>query len=492
MIRRTLPPDPPRLISTLLLALLTACTRPAADASSDAGDTPTTRPNIILISIDTLRADHLGCYGYPRDTSPRIDALARESLRFQYAYAQASWTLPSHMCLMTSQYPHVHGVQRESQSLADAGVTLAEALSAGGYHTAAFISWIYVSRKFGFAQGFDEFTELLPTKDQIDNATTAAYKAEEVSDRAARWLDKQSPDKPFFLFVHYFDPHIDYDPPPPFDALFDRGYAGSASGKYAWLSTFIKELHHQPRRIAPRDLEHVVALYDGEIRYVDTYVGQLLDALQRKVGLDNCLIVLTSDHGEELDDHGSMEGHQWTLYEEVIRVPLIIRPPGRRPRTAVVETPVELIDVASTLLASAGVATPTAFQGGNLFDLPSRGLPAARPLFGEIQRHNRRQFVRNGRYKLIHTDDIGKNSRGVPVVAGHELYDLSADPRETVNLARDNAELVRTLTAELEQMLTLTPESGRTAPRAASLSDTERRQLESLGYVGAGQPAPAP
>lgn len=480
-----------RLVGSLLLALAAGCSRPASE-SAPAGDAPPTHPNIVLISIDTLRADHLGCYGYPRDTSPRIDALARAGVRFEHAYAQASWTLPSHMCLMTSQYPHVHGVQRESQSLADAGLTLAEVLSRGGYHTAAFISWIYVSRKFGFAQGFDEFVELLPPKDQIDNATTAAFKAEEVSDRAVRWLDKRPADRPFFLFVHYFDPHIDYDPPPPFDALFDRDHAGRASGKYAWLSPYIKELHQQPRRIAPRDLEHVVALYDGEIRYVDTYVGQLLDALQQKVGLENCLIVLTSDHGEELDDHGSMEGHQWTLYEEVVRVPLIIRPPGRRPAAAVVETPVELIDVATSLLAQVGISPPDAFQGGNVFDLTDRGFESPRPLFGEIQRHNRRQFVRSGRYKLIHTDDIGKNSRGVPVVAGSELYDLSTDPRETRDLASQNAELVRTLTADLERMQVLVPESGSAAPQPAGLSEIERRQLESLGYVGAGQPTTPP
>lgn len=468
-------------------AFATGCSRHTPGAA------PSPPPHVVLISIDTLRADHLGCYGYDRETTPRIDALARESTRFAAAYAQASWTLPSHMSLMTSQYPHIHGVERQDQALPDAAVTLAEALSAGGYSTTAFISWVFVSQRFGFAQGFGRFVELLPPPELIDDAGAAGYKAEEVTDRAMRWLARCDRRRPQFLFVHYFDPHIDYEAPEPYTDQFDPEYSGVATGRYGYLKQYIKELHRTPQRIAPRDLAHVRALYDGEIRYTDECVGQLLEAVDRTFGLDQTLVVLTSDHGEELDDHGSMEGHQWTLYEEVVRVPLILRPPGGLSRARVIQEPVALIDVAPTILEAAGIVAPPTFQGASLAgllrdaadaDVQANSTP--RPVFGCIDRHNRRQFVRDGSFKLIRTDR-SLNRRNVPVQAGYELYDLSVDPAEQHNLFPSDAPEAREMIESLARFMNI-PAPAAAAPTATAFDERIRRQIESVGYLGSGEP----
>ncbi len=457
----------------------------AASSAEDRTPDRAKQPNVILISVDTLRADHLGCYGYWRPTTPHLDALAKRGVRFANASAQASWTLPSHMSIVTSQYPHVHGVQQDDNALPEGATTLSEVLAANGYRTAAFISWVYVTAKYGFSQGFDEYTELLPPEDEIDSETDAAYRADEVTNRAIGWLDAQGTE-PFFLFVHYFDPHISYEPPPPYDRLFDPTYEGSARGTFAWLRQYIKGIHERPNQIGARDLEHVTALYDGEIRYVDEHIGRLLDAVERRVGADECLIVVTSDHGEELFEHGSMEGHQWTLYEETVHVPLIIKLPGGRAAGDVVSAPVELIDIGPTILGCLGVQRPWSFQGRDLAELVGSdgGAGAAEIVFGEIDRFDRKQFVRDARYKLIHTDDIGKNRRGIPVKAGYELFDLQADPRERVNLYETETQVASRLKAELERCMASTPIQEAAPARPARISAEDQRRLRSLGYVG--------
>ena len=221
-------------------------------AAGCVGDEETLPPHVILISIDTVRADHLGCYGYARDTSPNIDALAREGVTFSRAFAQASWTLPSHMSVMTSLYPPVHGVQEDDHALGDAAATLAQVLQTGRYETAGFVSWVYVGRSFGFARGFGEFHELIH-RDRLRMASGGgAFRAEEITDRVITWLEKPHPE-PLFLFVHYFDPHMDYVPPPPYDRQFDPDYSGPAQGTHAWLGRYIKYFPVPPATLPERD-----------------------------------------------------------------------------------------------------------------------------------------------------------------------------------------------------------------------------------------------
>lgn len=442
--------------------------------------------NIVFISIDTLRADHLSCYGYDRLTSPSIDKLAGEGVRFAKAYSQTSWTLPSHMSMMTSQYPHIHKVQTGQFPLSESKVTLAEMLSDAGYYTQAFVSWIYVTKKYGFAQGFDKFEELVPPSYLVDPTTHWSYKAEKVTDTVLNWI-KTKPTETFFLFVHYFDPHIDYEPPPPYDRMFDPDYKGTAEGTFTWIRTYIKGAHKKPQKIKQRDLQYITALYDGEIRYTDTHVGRLLDGIDENVGLDNCLVILTSDHGEELNEHGSMEGHQWTLYDEIVHVPLIFRFPKKAYKSTVIESQVQLIDIAPTIAELVGIGKPAGFQGQSMMKLieGKEGHQSEQISFAETKRHTIKQSVRTGRHKLIHTNARAKGRNGLPVVEAYELYDLREDPTEQNNIYNASSTLAKTLSEKLQtwRISTIETAGGEETRPKVKLTPEEIERLRSLGYT---------
>lgn len=442
--------------------------------------------NIILVSIDTLRADHLGCYGYARSTSPFIDSLARRGVRFNKAFANASWTLPSHVSLMTSRYPHAHGVERPDEALPPTAMTLAEVLRDGGYHTAGFISWVYVSAQYGFDQGFDLYRELLPPEGGIDDTTHLAVKASDFVDQVlAEWSPPS--DAPFFLFLHLFDPHINYEPPEPYDRMFMADISSQIDGSFGSLRPFIKGMNDRPGRIDADGLRKATALYDGEIRYVDDQLARLFGQFERRGLLDHTIIVLTSDHGEELDDHGSMEGHQWTLYDEVLHVPLIVCLP-RDPRAGeVVEEVVQLIDVAPTLLSAVGLPVPKPFQGRDRTPAMrgQRSDPQSNLVFAEIKRFNRKWMVRNDRLKLIYTDEPRPGDRDLHAQRGYELYDLTADPRETRNLAGRWTPMAVALRSALRRWASAgTVESAPTVEKA-SLTDRQVARLRGMGYLEA-------
>jgi arylsulfatase A-like enzyme len=440
--------------------------------------------HVVLISIDTLRPDHLGCYGYGVETSPNIDRLAGEGIRFADVFSQSSWTLPSHMSIMTSLYPSVHGVGPSQRALAPSATTLAEVLSTNGYGTAAFVSWVFLDKRYGFGRGFDNYTELWGPPDQPDNPAGGAFPASEVTDHVIRWIKSRQSRAPFFLFVHYFDTHMNYSPPPPFDTMFDHDYSGSASGEWTWIKPYIKWSNKEPESIDARDLKHVVALYDGEVRYVDGQIQRLLDALDDRFGLRNCLVILTSDHGEEFNDHGSMEGHGWTLYDEVLRVPLIVMLPGRDHAGEIVQTPVALIDIAPTILKLLGLPVPPEFQGRDFSDV-IRGAGSRhekRFFFAETYRFNRKRSVRGDRYKLIHTDDTGAGRGGVVWKEDWELFDFVNDPKEQNNLFAPDLPIARLLADRLNQFELHRSEA---ADRAARLEipEDDLKLLRSLGYV---------
>ena len=435
-------------------------------------------PGVLLISIDTLRADHVGCYGYHRPTTPVLDRLAEEGIRFARMYSVSSWTLPAHMSLMTSRYPHGHKVERSDRALAPMIPTLAQALSERGMRTGAIISWFYVSARFGFDRGFDDFIELLPEREEL----AASYKAADVVDRASAWLRRVARQrKPFFLFVHLFDPHLHYSPPPPFDRKFASETGGLVDGTYDSLSPYIKGLHAEPARISPQDLEQAVALYDGEISYTDTEIGRLLDLLDQLSLEDSTLVIVTSDHGEEHDDHGSMEGHQWTLYDEILHVPMIARLPGG-PRGKVVDAMAEIIDVAPTVLDWLGLQLTPGFRGRSLLPLAAgEEAGGERLVYSKTERFNSKQAVRSAAHKLIHTVDIGMNSFGVPVEPGYELYDLRSDPREQKNIYSESSAVAQDLKkALLHWLATREPaEPG----EEVEFTEKEKKRLRSLGYL---------
>jgi arylsulfatase A-like enzyme len=411
------------------------------------------RPSVILVLIDTLRADHLSSYGYARATSPEIDRrLAREGVLFERAYAQAPWTLPSVASLHSGLPPaEIWASQGSRYRLPATGPLLAERFSALGYDTAAFVANPVVHAGLGYDRGFD--TYYTPTSVEAINSTASSAPA--LQQRIEPWL-RAHRERPFFLYAHYFDPHSPYENPDLENGRspFFPDYRGHITGRHVHGLFLGRVQLADP----VADVAHLTALYDSEIAYVDRYVGRLLD-LAAQHGDRDLLIALTSDHGEELYDHRGWD-HALTLYDELLRVPLVLRWPGRLPRGARVAAPVALLDLAPTLVAAAGGELPRAWSGSDLRSALAPATPA-RPVFAErVERYDpRRVAVVSGDRKLVLFDRRGaeglelRNDRqrivqqqALQRLAARELYDLARDPREQINLAGSGG-------GELEVML---------------------------------------
>ncbi len=306
-------------------------------------------PDLVLIVIDTLRADHLGCYGYERATSPAIDRLAAESILFERAYSTAPWTLPAFASILTGLYPHEHGASLDYFAVRDDVPLLAEELHDAGYETAAFVSHIYTSSRYGFDRGCETFEEFgLAENYAFDQAKEP--NAERVITAAIDWLDSRDRSRPFFLTVHLFDPHWDYAAPPPF-----AGTLAGSSDSFAVDGSFasIRPYMDRAADLSPRDASHLKDLYDEEIRYTDAWIDTLLTRLAREPS--EPVVALTADHGEEFQEHGGL-GHAYTFYDEVLRVPLILRLPDRNGKGEVRTEWVSTSALSPTLLSLAGAA----------------------------------------------------------------------------------------------------------------------------------------
>ena len=418
---------------------------------------------IVLVSIDTLRRDHVGAYGYARPTTPRLDAVAARGLRLDDAVSTSSWTLPAHLSMLTSADPAAHGGTDMRHGYNRRVPTLPALLKDAGYATQAVTSHLYVSAVYGLDQGFDHLD------------FRQDRKATDVANRAIDLLDRLG-DRPFFLFLHFYDPHWHYDPPDEARRLFETGYEGGMTGLWQDFSK------RRPEDVAPADLAHLLALYDGEIRYTDGELGRVLDHLAAR-GLDrSTLVVVTSDHGEEFLDHGSWE-HQKTLYEEVVRVPLVFAGPGIPAR--VEKTPASLLDVMPTVLGWAGRPVPLGAAGRNLL-----APPAEREGYGETDHtveRTHKLFLRAGqsRWKAILTLDKTGGK-----VLGEEWYDLAADPAE-----RRNAPPPPAIAESIRQRALARWRGGRSQEpaRPVCLTAEQAERLRALGYVdgAAGGPCPA-
>lgn len=312
-----------------------------------------TATSVILISIDTLRADHLGCYGYTAPTSPNVDRMAGEGILFRNFVASSPWTLPSHASMLTGFDPERHGVVQFwfHRPLPPQLDTLAELLWDRGYETAGVVGGGYLSRDWNFNQGYDRYA-LRGGPDKPDTLQAAL-------DRAKPWMGSRQ-GRPFFLFLHTYQVHQPYEPPPPYDTLFDPQYHGPYEKRFTDRDRYEVE---QGDGLDPAGLRHVQALYDGEIRAMDDAIGDLL-AWLRGSGLDRqTCVFFTSDHGEEFDEHGSL-GHQHSkLYEELIHIPLIVWCPSRFRGGRITDAVGSHTDVVPTILAVAGVAPPTGSTG---------------------------------------------------------------------------------------------------------------------------------
>jgi arylsulfatase A-like enzyme len=439
-------------------------------------------PNIVLVSIDSLRSDHVHAYGYARETTPTIDQLAREGVLFQTVVSPTSWTLPAHLTLLTSLPPEEHGVVRDGMRMRDDAVTLTEVLWQAGYATAGFVSAPYLDADYGFSQGFDYYDDYTIAKwDQFSShhGVTSPPLLRITSDWLGQW-DARGRERPFFLFVHMWDVHYDYTPPPPYDSLFDPDYKGTVTGENYEFGT---QVHPG---MDPRDLQHIIALYDGEIRYTDLYLGRLLDRLRELAVLDNTIVVVTADHGDEFFEHGH-KGHRKTLYDESVLVPLVIRYPAKVPVGQRVASQVRLMDVGPTVLSLAGVARPPAF-GWNTSGGPNApqdltsvidGGPGAAPVdlvaFGNLVADVPTPVasVRLRTAKLMRPLEGG---------GGEEFYDLVNDPGEQHNLSDEG----RPVETPLRQELASWQDQWRSRDGLAQevqLSEEHRERLRALGYL---------
>jgi arylsulfatase A-like enzyme len=422
--------------ATAVLAMLVACAAPSFDDP---------RPDIVLIVVDTLRADHLGAYGYVRETSLNIDALAARGALFEAAWGAAPWTLPSIMSIMTSRYPSGHRVENDGLRLESHIPTLAQTFEAAGYATGGFVSHIYVTETFGFSRGFQRFEDFDLDDPAYQLEAGMEPDATRVTDAARLWLAEQG-ERPVFLFVHYFDPHWPYEPPDEFRALFPSDYRGDLDAGYDSISRF------QDRQVdMPEDYRaFLLDRYDGEIRYVDREIGRLLDGLREAGRADRSWITVTSDHGEEFKEHGSV-GHGRNLYEEVVRVPLIIAGPvagteghaGRR-----IAAPVSGIDLFPTLIDLADLERrPPGLEGTSLVpalvpggeSAPGVDSHAGIVISETVRLNTYQKALRRGERKLIQF--MGQNRS--------ELYDLALDPLEKDDLATSRPEECRDLLREL-------------------------------------------
>ena len=442
---------------------------------------PEGRPNVILVSVDTLRSDRIGCYGNPRETSPAIDRLAREGVRFRQVVAPSNWTLPSHYSMMTSLYPTAHGVnpdralfgglRRPTGAVGIRGSprqeTLAERMERLGYLTAAITENGWVHPEFGFDQGFASYV--------ADTGATL----ESTRRRVVRWL-REHHDVPFFLFVHTYQPHQPYDQPPPYDAIFvEPGHVGYALPGVTVPVGILEDFQKGFYTPTEADVEAFRALYDGEVRYVDDFVADLVASLEELRLVGRTVVVFTSDHGEEIFEHGRFT-HGDALYDEVMRVPLIFWGPGLIDGGVEIEPAVSLLDILPTVVELVGGKVDGLVQGRSLLSGLTGGRDAieARELFGEgFGKDSVPSYCLwrgSDKYILVPGDSE----------AAEELYDLSSDPGETVNLAGSDAAKSSELRATVEAWVEANRRIGEAFVGSSTAPDDDvLERLRSLGYI---------
>jgi arylsulfatase A-like enzyme len=428
-----------------------------------------TRPDIILITVDALRADHLGVYGYGRPTSPNLDALARESAVIRDHIAQAPYTKASMASLFTGRFPSTHKTYTVSSrfdvamtgrvegnlpvtDILDSRLwTLPAALSSVGYSTIGLTTNPFLLKDFGFANGFGRY-EFLSGKGEFATAR-------EVTREALTQLDRQD-GRPVFLWMHLMEPHSPYAPPAKVRARFPPQLPPRPAPREvipAWLDPG-----------GPLDANHYEALYDAEIADVDSALGEFFDALRRTSRWQQLVLVVTADHGEEFFEHGGFE-HNLTLYDELLRVPLLIKAPGLRPGLREIQS--QSVDLAPTLACAAGAEVPRDLAGADIGPVLQGGAASEPIAFAE--RPGERYAIRTREWKLISSLE-GRD----------ELYHLSLDPHERVNVAQGNPEGVTRFREQLTAVLAGAYKAGASVRRdVAPVSQRTLDRLRALGYV---------
>ncbi len=449
------------VVSASLLGLALLCV-----ACEEREESPSA-PNVLLFVVDTLRADSLGCYGNQTVKTPAVDAFAREGMLYRAAYAPSSWTRASLASMLTGLYPEAHGVEERESLLPEQLVSLPEYFSEHGYATAAVITNPNVGSFFGFAQGFDSFDELYQRQDVGKVASSELITPSDVAAaRALEWIDATS--KPFFLLVHTIDPHWPYDPP----AAYDR-YGGDYQGildHYGGRTNAIN--------LTAPERERVRSFYYGEVAFNDESFGQVIEHLRSTGILDDTVVAFTSDHGEEFWEHGGRwHGHQ--LYQENIRVPLVVRYPPAFRHGQEITQPVQLVDLFPTLLELANIPIPTGIDGKSFLSKDHSGTAYATL---DLDGFKKKALVTDT-WKLVF--DAGSGQRA--------LYDLREAPFETIDRSREHPELVEKLFRSLSELSEanlathrrLFPDGLDATALEVDLPPDSRRALEALGYIEA-------
>ena len=435
---------------------------------------------ILFISVDTLRADHLGCYGYNRETSPTIDKIAKEGILFENVVCQRGITLPSLASVMTSKYINQHRLRDHiyDNTLKDDKTTLAEYLSRDGYSTRAFSASLLVNPLTGIHQGFKDVTV------EIDER--------KLTNMALNWLKNFTSNKPnekFFLWLHYMDPHEPYTARKPYIDKFETSYKGSYGNEISFDVT--EKMFLEKRNLSKEDLDHIIALYDSQIPRVDDFIREIVEELKRLGIYDKTLLVFFADHGEELYEHNFYIEHHRSVYESVLRIPLVMRYPGKIPANKRVKNVVESIDITPTVLEFCKIYPSEKLSGVSLKPL-WEGKKLKKD-FGVSEWWNLIFTLRTQDWVYIWnptgfwpTDS--RYSGGEYPVAKEELYNIKLDPKQKNNLVRKNREVADILKIKVMNWMTSTLDKKQWVKefkieQKPKLNKKMEEALRSLGYI---------
>ncbi len=432
-------------------------------------------PNILLFTIDACRPDHFGCYGYSRNTTPNIDKIASEGVLFTHAFSQSAWTTPGMISIFTSLYPPTHGVDAKDRTLKDDVLTLPRVLRGNGYAAPVLPKFVDIPNYWHL--GFDVVEKEL-------------FQAEEGEDLLK--LLEAYKDQRFFIWYHYHGLHLPYNPQNPYDKIFQEAIFSGISADTEAISVVKKKsvIKNNSVNFNNTDRKTVVALYDGQVKQLDDYMGQLTEKMKKWGILDNTVIIITSDHGEELFEHGFI-GHASTslnakLYDEIIHIPLIIWWP-KKIKHRIVDEQVQQIDIMPTILDMLGLPPSEGLQGYSL--LPSiQGKPAnnLRPVFCETilggyqstkeMEEIRLRCIRTKEWKLIYTNTPTSNvSSGGLDDGKYELYNLSSAPKEERNIFGNHPEVAKELKKKLFQWIETTTSKEYSSQPKAGINPLQQR-----------------
>ncbi|MBA7515597.1 hypothetical protein ES705_07639 [subsurface metagenome] len=418
-------------------------------------------PNIILISIDALRADHLSCYGYHRNTSPNIDRLASQGVLFKNAFSQATWTIPSHTSIFLSQYVWRHKVDNPDKRLGNSFTTLAEILKDRNYTTLAFVGGGYLSPRYGFNQGFEIYDDGSPRRRGYHEISSCINKL-------LSWLGSIKSRK-FFLFIHTYDVHGPYNSPLPYFDLYPKG---RCEGKHLRTSKGIIPWELVASKLTIEEIDYIMAVYDGGINYVDDQLGKLFRKLDQLGIYDNTIIIITADHGEGFNEHGSLN-HGYKPYIELVHVPLIMKGPGI-PRNRIYENFVQHIDIVPTILEILNIPQREEIQGRGILPLRNNC---------EIEEH----FTTYSWGGSGAQGPVSLRTRQWTYIMNHnrpdELYDRINDPKEQNNIIKKRPLIAQELKEELKDFIALTSEAKPQVAEKVHIDEELKEQLKLLGYL---------